>query len=52
MKMKLSYSISRNALKEKRYNDGTRSTKGTRPANVDYKFIRPIILKIMTNSVK
>ena len=45
--MKIKYTIKRDDLKKRKYNAGTRSTVGERPAQYDDRSI-PIILKIIT----
>lgn len=50
--MKVTYSIKRDDLKKRRYKAGTRSQKGQRPATTEYDLLRPIILKILTNTKK
>ena len=44
--MTVRYTITRDALKKKNYKAGSRSEKGTRPANADYTILRPILIKI------
>lgn len=50
--MKATYTIKRDDLKKKKYKAGTRSQKGQRPATNEYDLLRPIILKILTNTEK
>lgn len=50
--MKLSYAISRSALKEGRYKDGIRTQTGSGPVEPDFTALQFLIMKIMTNSVE
>ncbi len=50
--MKLEYTISRDDLKQKKFKAGVCSTKGQKPATNEYDLLRPIIMKILTNTEK